>query len=573
MKPIKLLTIIVLSIVFYSCKKEYAMPSVVNECCINPYSTVFSIQNSGSTSNTFRIYGGGLGLLSVENNGVVYNNVNQFTFSSSYQAALYVDEYKFIYLSSGIFDVNTNTNVSTNNYTWYAYDSVRKLVYAMNMVSYTIDVLNPASSNSIVTSFSIESGLNTYGSIIYSSQSDRLYYHAFANSGDAFIYVINPNNYIISKIQVSGTPEDYTVSEYPVFYNNIVYSIAKNSSNPTMMMLNALTNTAKSQVSLTPGYSISSYSPIVAGSNIYFLAYNGSGDGLLYKYNTLNDTFITYPVASFDIDNFSQLFYNSNTNSIILSYVTESSSGDNNYIVSFDISSGTFSSNQINEFDTTEYIVCRIDNGRNLIYGFKAAGPDNNYVHVMDGNDLSVVSTINLPSDYFGETTYYVTDNQDFQFIGSSAFSGKLQYFTTSDSVEIVVNGGQNTIQSVNNDTLTNPICVCKLKIDTDNKSAYSTSLAKKEKTSNGVITSEYINLLSKYTAAQSQGINVVEVNGSEFSNCVLDGENYLEWVVPANSSVEILVEYCQYQQPTTFPKKKSIKRYNHGSFKYWINR
>lgn len=144
---------------------------------------------------------------------------------------------------------------------------------------------------------------------------------------------------------------------------------------------------------------------------------------------------------------------------------------------------------------------------------------------------------------------------------------------TDSEYVAIIVNGGQSSISQLNSEISSDPICISKIHIDTNDKSAYRNLLYKKERNSTGEVNSENVPLLSRYTAFQKAGVNTVIVKGSEFKTCVLDGTNYIEWVVPGNSLVTINVFYCQYNREYEL-KIPSItkKKYVRAAFKHYFN-
>ncbi len=240
-------------------------------------------------------------------------------------------------------------------------------------------------------------------------------------------------------------------------------------------------------------------------------------------------------------------------------------------------------------FNNTTYTFIIQSDGKIIVGGAFSSynGTSANGIIRLDSNG-SVDGTFDYGTG-FNSFVYILTVQSDGEIIIGGGFT---EYNTTAagfivvlnsngsvnlstEAVEIVVNGGNTTIAEVNNDTLVKPICICALDLIASEKSVFNNLLNKDYKSSSGDVQHDQISLLARFTAFNNQ--NVVNLTGDDFTSCVLDGDNYFQWVVPANSNVSINVSYCQYDRSPKMPfeikeKPKKKKKYIHGRFKYLLN-
>ncbi len=158
---------------------------------------------------------------------------------------------------------------------------------------------------------------------------------------------------------------------------------------------------------------------------------------------------------------------------------------------------------------------------------------------------------------------------------GPATASGNVAILSTSIGVTITGNGNVS-LDQMNSDFTANPICLCQLQIVSTLKSAFNVPLSKNETLSTGSVLNTKLSLLAHYTVADQQ--NVVVLEKEDLKTCIIDGENYLGWEIPANCVISIVFKYCQATRMNAIgqelkdvqrPKKK---RYMHGAFKFNIN-
>lgn len=193
----------------------------------------------------------------------------------------------------------------------------------------------------------------------------------------------------------------------------------------------------------------------------------------------------------------------------------------------------------------------------------------------------TIVKSITLPSgsnEFYTSTPVIDDENEIIWVVGGQYRANVIsadEYLIVP--VTVVVNGGASTMEEINNDTLTNPICICDINIVGSDKSVFNSPLRKNFTSATGTIDNTLVSLLAKFTAMQKEGINVVKLSSEDFNTCVLDGNNYLQWVVPAGENISIDVKYCQerpldllFREPIRQVVK--VKKYIHGRFKYLLN-
>lgn len=186
-------------------------------------------------------------------------------------------------------------------------------------------------------------------------------------------------------------------------------------------------------------------------------------------------------------------------------------------------------------------------------------------------NDFSeLITTLSLPAISGGT---FSANGSLYQPSTTVAFNVVVISITPGVSIE---GSGGVTLSQLNSDFTSNPICICKLNISSTDQSAFNVPLSKNETLSTGSILNTKISLLAKYNANDVQ--SVIVLDKEDFKTCVLDGDNYLNWQIPANCIITLVLSYCQARREDLIGKelddkpRARKKRYIHGAFKFAIN-
>ncbi len=560
-----------------------AGPIPVTDCCKKAQTMSFSIQNAGSVDKTFRLFGGGTGLNSVDNN--VFTTTPGFISTSAP-----ADQ-----LGPGNIIYNPDLN----------------LIYAINnsplypAVTPTISVID--SNNQVINTVQIIAGVLLVSGV-YVSSNNTLY---VGDLGGSVVFAINTLTYVVTEIVVGNNPfwvtyapdllkvyasnsSDGTVSIIDIntnlviatpFVGNSPQVMTYASSSQSVYVLNFNDGTvsviagsnlvvATINIGLVTG---STYSDIIYGNGTVFAC--GSGDNKVYVVNPLTNSLVT----SINVGNSpSFLAYNATNNILYCANIgsyTISVINAISYTVSSTIippipSGGQSMYMVYNTTDGYLYMSCSLNN---TVQVFNSS---NNLVVSYTGSD-GISNPFNLT--FNGRNDVYVANNG----------SQNVFFVTTTQSVTITVNGGQNTLEEINNNTLTNPISICDMKFTGTDKTIFNNLLYKNYLSSSGVTEGSDLSLLTMYTAMIKTGVNTLTVDSSAFKTPVLDGKNYLQWVVPGNKQIDIAIDYCQYDLTKQLAiengtlnigehlgllqiqskRRISRKKYSHGAFKYIYNR
>jgi hypothetical protein len=188
---------------------------------------------------------------------------------------------------------------------------------------------------------------------------------------------------------------------------------------------------------------------------------------------------------------------------------------------------------------------------------------------IFNSNFSELITTLPLPAVSGG------TFSANGSLYQSSTTAFNVAVVSITPGVLIEGSGGV-TLDQLNSDFTSNPICICKLVISSTDQAAFNVPLSKNETLSTGSILNTKISLLAKYNVDDVQ--SVVVLNKEDFKTCVIDGDNYLNWQIPANSIITFVLSYCQARREDLIGKELNDKprarkkRYIHGAFKFAIN-
>lgn len=547
-----------IGLIIFSCKeKETPEPMKnlpVKNCCdsiTEKDSTSFAISNTGADAKTFRLYGGGTGLDSVVD--------NSFTLGSLFIPA--GDQPQFL-----------------------TYNPDLNYVYVVNTADGTVSVIN-SSNNNIAT---INAGLTVgagQSDPIYVSANKYFYYSG--NNAGTQIAAINTLDNSSSLITVGNDPFGLS---YATGFNKLYVC---NGGDGTVSVINTLTNTVSGLITVGSGPGRSIY--ISSSQSVYVL---NETDQTISVIDANTDTVVaTIPVGSYPV----WASYLSSVDRIYISNVIDGTvsviNPQTNTVVSTITVGNLAAISTVNEVDKLvycnnegDYTVSVIDGLLNTVVDvitLSGSNPGNGqyiafntfdkylYVVMTGDNEVDVFDTqsnnafVETISTGPGSSPVVALFNNSNSIYISCRSIDEVMTITSSNQVDITPNGGESTVYSINQGSLSEPICICSMKITTDNKSTFNTPMQKKLKNSTGTIESEEINLLSRYNANFS--LNTVVVDGKDLKTCVLDGFNYLEWSIPSGENINILITYCQYDRTSGLRIGKPVtikKKYTHGHFK-----
>jgi uncharacterized delta-60 repeat protein len=558
----------------YCKKKDMVNPEQNIETCKNVDTTHFFIENNGNVSKTFRIYGGDTGLDTVDNNsnqifsvGSGFNNavlgigkqinekyivVGLFTEykGQSFNNIVRIDQY-------GDIDYTFNVGLGFNAGAFVRTVTIQpdgKIIIGGMFSSY-----NGTSSNNIIrlnsdgtvdNTFNIGTGFNsTVNTITIQSDNKILIGGNFTtyNGGSAIKIIRLNSNGLVDGSFSSGA--GFTGSVGAVVNsirlqadNKIVvgglFEFYDGNQSDYVARLNSNGSFDNTFISFNPTATVSdlviqSTGKIIIGGQF---STDTGGPGTPNHLARMN--------SDGSLDNTFQLGTGFNPTGNVRSLTVNTQ--DEITVV------GSFTSYQ----GITANRIIKLNADGSIDNSFDAGTGFNGSVAVVFLNSQNNITVAG------GSFTEY--NGSNYNFIVALGESGESNY----TPVSVIVNGNQS-IFFVNMDSSFNPICICKLKIEGSSQQVLSNLMYKKEQNATGHIESETINLLSKYTANNSQF--VVEIQGEELKSCVLDGSNYLEWIIPPQSTANIEITYNQYNRIDNLktgnsngqPTKK--KRYIHA--------
>lgn len=562
MKQICFITLMVF--LFAGCKKENLNPIAMAEkksCCDHGArdTLFFAIQNIGSEPKTFRLFGGGTNQPVAEDNDYALDNglipvgdspswmaynqdLNLIYVANDFDGTLsIIDSYSnevIATLTTNVFASSALTYVSSNKFLYLA-DGSSNVVYAINTLTNTISPITVG---------------NTPFAVFYSSALNKVY---VANNSDNTVSIINPaTNTVITTVGVGNSPTTFA------YASSSGYLYVANSLDGTLSVINSSNNVLPGTISVGTNISVPYMLYVEILDKLYV---SNTGDNTVSVVSpTLGAVSATISVGTTPV----WLAHNSDMNVIYCS-----NEGDftvsiinglfNNVSAEIDLN-GTMASSQTIYYNSiNKYLYC-VSTGDNKVQVFDT---ENSYSLIEAYED-------DLATPYFivfsNENTLYISNNG----------SDSVFWINSFIPVDVTVNGNM-TAEEVNSDTLANPICICKMKIDGTSKNIYNTLLSKIRSDSNGLREEEQIDLLSLFSATRGLNNNMVEVQGKLFKTCVLDGFNYLQWTVPAGETIDIAIFYCQKRrskdlqfknefgkmfEESSGPKKT---KFTHGSFKY----
>lgn len=522
----------------------------------------FNITNSGDEAKTFRLFGGGTGLDSIDDNTdtdsdeIVLSSIEGCIAEDINPGAIDPITNRIYFRADSDLQVNNGeTGALVDSIAMGgvpetpAYDSFNGRMYVPTDND-EVKVVNVLLS--VIATVSVGVGPQTP---IFDSVNNRMY---VPNRADDTVSVISTaSNTVIATITVGDRP----VAGVFDLENNRVYIV--NVTGQTVSVISTATNTVIATISLLAA-PVELSRIYLNGSSIY-VAVTNAVKVISTDTNTVTDT-VTTSISS------GQLVFTSISNTLYISDTTDSRVGymncDDNTFTGY-IAVG--SSPRGGVIDTTNELLMVSCSTK---------------VSFIDVNLHTVVKELTVATVNSNDSRYpvYVADYNYIYFHSSEADCGVSTGFSVADTgdylftpVTISVNGGSSTMQEINNDTLTNPICICDLNIVGSDKGVFNSPLRKNFTNATGTIDNTMISLLAKFTAMQKDGVNVVNLSSDDFKTCVLDGNNYLQWVVPAGENISIDVKYCQDDilgKLMLEPLKQvvKIKKYIHGRFKFLIN-
>jgi YVTN family beta-propeller protein len=212
----------------------------------------------------------------------------------------------------------------------------------------------------------------------------------------------------------------------------------------------------------------------------------------------------------------------------------------------------------------------------NLIYNsldnyVYVANSSSNNVSVFDNTLENLITTIDLSGQISPVNITYNTLNGNVYVINIA--SNSLSIIDSYEVVTNTLNNGQ-TIEQFNNQIAKNPISIKNFLIEVTDRDAFNTPLTKKVMNAQGKIESEPVSLLSKVTAYDSNTVNVVGLEGKDFDNAIIDGANFIEHVIPPQSTINVIMQFEEINlrdmlMGKTSEKKKKRKKYSHAKFQF----
>ncbi len=522
----------------------------------------FLVTNTGDEDKTFRLFGGGTGLSTVDDNNYVLSSgfipVNQGPTNITYNSDL---NYIYVLNNSPLFpaikptisviDSDTNQVVDTINLPLATsifnsvYVSFNKTLYVSDLGSNLVFAVN-----TLTGAVSLITVGNAPFALVYADDLQKLY---ITNSSDGTVSIINVNTNLVLASPVVGTnPQNLAYASssgqvYVINFDDGTISVIANS-NLVVATIN---------IGLVGGVTASG---IIYVSELDRVYTTNSGNNRVYVINPATDTVITSVLVGdtptiLSYNSFQNLIYCGNNVDYTISVINSLNAVESQ----IPLTSSMLGNSIFLVFNTTDQYLY-------VSLGFS------NVIQVFDTNNSNAL--INTYSAGIDNPFNIIFNNQNSVYAVNYG-QDNVFYLNTAQSVSVIVNGGSSTIEEINNDTLVKPICICSLDLIASEKAIFNNLLNKDHKSSSGDVQRDQISLLARYTAFNKQ--NVVNLTGDDFTSCVLDGDNYLEWIVPVNSNVSINVSYCQYDRSPKMPfiiKKwaKNKKKYIHGRFKYWLN-
>jgi hypothetical protein len=564
--------LIIFSLLFVGCKEK----DIVNPenpmgqgttCCEEAGgkdSLFFAIQNTADEAKTFRLFGGGTNLPSVDDNETLNSEV-------SLQSNISVDGNPFNYLIDGGLAYISCEFVSPGVAFIPVIDLTTGLLYKNIPITSTPSML--------------------------AKTGNKIYKDADA-SNIAVIDVLTDAESIVSIAP-------FTAPSYFFAYEDYIYIAAQRSSDNTLHLLKL----DPSSNLVVDNLELGSYDPGISGADgivsrvdlngiTYLVA--GSLDGFIYAVNISNGSLsLSYSVAlssgnpsgSISVGNYIYVIVAGDNSINVLNTLTGVIS--DNIAVSSSPIGIIYDSGFVYCTSFGDELIEKIDVSDNSIVATipVSGGPIgvtriNNYLYI-SRNTAGAVSYLDVNTDQVqgsistgaGASTIFVSGSRTY-VLNNDAESITVLSTESAPEVNVDVNGDM-TITEINADTLANPICICKLRLDGTSEAMYNTLLYKKRKDSNGLIETETVDMREYLPAAQNSNNNLVDIPGDRFKSCVLDGFNYLEWEVPAGETVNVTISYCRstrsqrlgFEQPDMkwddMPSKPVKRKFVHGSFKY----
>ncbi len=533
----------------------------MNKCCENAEQLSVVVTNIGSENKTFRVFGGATDLPSVDNNGWMISQGTSIPLGAPFSNSVYVSLFDpitgYFYVGSvtdGVYVIDSfNDNAIINHIVTGNSPDYMLLVPSLNRIYITCReaVTNnlfviDSSDASLVATKTIGSGASQS---VFNPINGYLY---TACKYDVVLSIFDTaTNTVLPSVSILADPGDVPRCLAYDSVQNYIYITSGNDVAGKVTVFNPVTSAVIDLVQCQ--------------DQPNEIIYN---NGFMYVSNYLSDSVSVIDTSDNSVSNLSgfitagTLVYVSSTNLIyvcgansigVISPVT------NQAVLPFVTPSPDDSITDIiyNPFNDAIYVLIR------------------NHVVIFNSSLTEEWSSIQFTEAIGGLRDFSVLTNGDVYVPLSSAFS--IGVANTQPIVSIVVNSGVNTIEGINTDAISNPKCACKIKFDTETKEAFNNPFEKNRWQNTGSIDNTKISLLQKFTASQRSGINTVTIEAEDLKTCDLDGENYLEWVVPENSSVTLTIDYCEYDRSKEIDyskkrKRPRTKRYNHGAFKYSIN-
>jgi YVTN family beta-propeller protein len=518
----------------------------------------FYINNPLQVAKTFRLFGGSTTLEQIEDNGPEFNVLSPIpsVVASGPNMEIFDSATGYLYVGStgnNIAVVDTATNQVLRNISTFSGPQNMLLVPSIQRLYV---MCNNASGINQLVVIDTATGLTVVG-----SGANPIF-----NEGEAVYSPVNGYLYIVSLAGVSI----YNTAGLGSYVDIVFFGTMDDPMNCHIVYDPIHDQVYVSDYSSNGIYVIDCASNLVVDGPIPADAPTGMlyHDGFVYASSLTDGTVYLIDTADNSISNIfpffsitpSKLVYLETTDTI---YALSASSGSEVFTINpstklpgSSVPSGSGPVDLIyNSFDRFVYILNSIDNT----------------VTVYDSLLTEIQGTINTGQTGASDITFNPITGYNYVVNGTS---NSVSVTSSTPAASITVNGGNTSMEQINSDFVSNPACLCYMSIATSDQAALNTPISKNRMQSTGSVLDTSISLLQKFNVNDVQSLVVLDK--SDFKTCDLDGENYLEWQVPAGSNISILVGYCQLKRIDLLGKDKLVKpkrkKYMHGAFKFAIN-